>query len=147
MKQKLFLPILLIAVLFSACKKESTNDKQSEHSDSVIAVIHGSDSITIAKTSIDWEGEYKGILPCEDCDGMEISLTLNFDYTFSQSISYIGKGGPYESQGNFEWGGSENIIVLKFEDGSQAKYLVSEEMITLLDENGERQGDEYVLRK
>jgi uncharacterized lipoprotein NlpE involved in copper resistance len=145
MKQKLFLLLTLVAVAFSSCKKEKTGDKRPDTDSAAVVEIPDGHTSQIA---VDWEGEYKGIVPCEDCDGMETSLILNFDNTFSQSLTYIGKGGPYESKGTFEWDETGSIVILKFEDGSEARYKVGEGMISLLDEYGYPiEGGEYVLKK
>lgn len=133
MKQKLFLLLTVVVVIFSACKKEKTTESKLTETDSV-EVVEVPDTIHTAKNAIDWEGEYKGIMPCEDCDGVETAVYLNFDNTFTQSLNYIGKGGPYESKGAFTWDEAGNIIKLNFEDGSTAKYQVEEGKLTLLDE-------------
>lgn len=146
MKTNKFLLIAIVFIVFASCKKEKTNDETPDK-DSIV-VVEIPDTVHTAKTSIDWEGEYKGILPCEDCDGMETTILLNFDNTFVQTVNYIGKGGPYESKGSFEWDETGNSVVLKFDDGSQAKYMIGEGKISLLDDYGNSlESDEYVLRK
>lgn len=146
MKQKLFLLLTIISIVFSACKKAETKDEKPTQ-DSVTVETEVPDTHT-TQNSVDWEGEYKGITPCEDCDGVETAVMLNFDNTFTQSLNYIGKGGPYESKGTFEWDESGSKITLKFDDGSEAKYFVSEGYISLLDDYGMPiEGEEYVLRK
>lgn len=147
MKQKLFLLVLLITVIFSACKKERTSDERHE-TDSIDVIVTEPDTLHTAKNSIDWEGEYKGITPCEDCDGVETAIMLNGDSTFTQSLTYIGKGGPYETKGVFEWDETGSKVTLKFDDGSEAKYAVGEGFISLLDDYGlPIEGEDYVLRK
>lgn len=147
MKKKIFLLLTIVAVLFSACKKTGTKE-ESPAEDSISVTTEISESRTTPDVTLDWEGEYKGILPCADCDGMEVSLILNFDSTFTQSTHYIGKGGPYEEEGTFSWDETGGIVVLKLTDGSEAKYRVEEDMLILLDEYGyPYEGDEYVLRR
>lgn len=146
MKTKIFLLVVIVSIIFTSCKKEKTSDERPD-TDS-IAIVEAPDTVHTTQNSIDWEGEYKGITPCEDCDGVEMSVVLNFDNTFTQSLNYIGKGGPYESKGTFEWDETGSKVTLKFEDGSEAKYLVGEGMISLLDDYGiPIEGDDYVLRK
>lgn len=146
MKQKLFLLLTLVAITFSACKKADSKEEQPGN-ESIEVTSEAPDGHT-SQIAIDWEGEYKGTLPCADCDGMEISLILNFDSTFLQTTNYIGKGGPYEEKGPFNWDETGGIVILKFEDGSEAKYRVGEGSLALLDEYGYPiEGEEYVLRK
>ncbi len=147
MKTNIFLLIAIVFIVFASCKKEKTSDERPE-TDSIDVIVTEPDTMHTAKNSIDWEGEYKGITPCEDCDGVETSIILNFDNTFTQSLNYIGKGGPYESSGTFEWDATGSKVTLKFEDGSEATYQVGEGMISLLDEYGYPiEGDGYVLKK
>lgn len=139
MKQKTLLSIIIFAVVFTACKKEKPEAKDERvSSDSVAVTIDAETNVDIStsKDAIDWEGEYKGIVPCEDCDGIETAIFLGYDNTFTQSLLYIGKGGTYESGGIFAWDKSGNVIELKFDDGSTAKYKVGEGKISLLDEYG-----------
>ena len=148
MKTRIVFLTILVGLLVGSCKKSAQKeDQQSPEGDS-ITVIQPIDTVHTSQNSIDWEGEYKGIMPCEDCDGVETALMLNFDYTFTQSVTYIGKGGPYLTKGTFSCDETGFIGTLKFEDGSLAQYLVGEGTISLLDMDGSPlEGDEYVLRK
>ena len=145
MNKKLIFFLAISAVLISSCKKAETNDeKPSEDSVQVAAP----DPAHTSQNSLDWEGEYKGIVPCEDCDGVETSVKLNYDSTFTQSLNYIGKGGPYESTGTFSWDASGGVITLNFSDESKARYRVGEGTLSLLNDDGTPiEGDDYVLRK
>lgn len=146
MKKKIFLLIILTSVILIGCKKESTSNKERENDS--ISVSTEMDTVHTTQNSIDWEGEYKGIIPCEDCDGVETSLVLNFDSTFILTKSYIGKGGPYESSGVFRWDESGRVIMLEFDDGSEAMYLTGEGTLSLLNDDGSPiEGEDYVLRK
>lgn len=146
MKQKLFLLLTITSVLFTACKK--TDSKEEKPAEDSISVVTDVPDMHTSQIAVDWEGEYKGILPCGDCDGMEISLILNADSSFQQSTNYIGKGGPYDESGTFSWDETGSIVTLQFKDGSEAKYKVGEGTLALLDDYGYPiEGDEYVLRK
>ena len=48
-------------------------------------------SADTARTSLDWNGIYKGTVPCSDCEGTQVLLELKQDGTYMQSFSYIGK--------------------------------------------------------
>ncbi len=50
--------------------------------------------------SLDWAGEYKGVVPCADCEGIETSLTLNMDQSYQLSTIYLGKDATaFKQQG------------------------------------------------
>ena len=57
---------LVVSLMVSGCSvsNESTSSavKESAYADT-------------SKTSLDWNGEYQGLLPCADCEGIEIKLT------------------------------------------------------------------------
>ena len=56
-----------------------------------------------SQNSLDWQGTYKGITPCADCDGIETELVLNKDLTYVIKTKYLGKGDgkTLEESGNF----------------------------------------------
>lgn len=89
-----------------------------------------------AQTSLDWNGTYKGVLPCANCDGIETKLTLNEDKTYVISELYQGKGDtkPFESKGKFSFDKTGNIVTLDATDKRQ--YFVSENRIIALDQEG-----------
>ena len=76
MKQKLFLLLTVVAITFSACKKADSKEEQPAN-DSIEMTSEVPEGHT-SNIAVDWEGEYKGIIPCEDCDGVETSLILNY---------------------------------------------------------------------
>lgn len=44
-----------------------------------------------AKNSLDWAGTYKGVLPAADAEGMDVTIVLSPEYTFTKTYSYVGK--------------------------------------------------------
>jgi copper homeostasis protein (lipoprotein) len=42
-------------------------------------------------TSIDWAGNYQGILPCADCEGIKTQILLNKDLSYVLETQYLGK--------------------------------------------------------
>lgn len=93
-----------------------------------------------AFNSLDWQGTYKGTLPCADCAGIDYTLTLNEDETYTLTQVYQGKedGGQFSSNGKFHWDTKGSVITL--EDGSEKpnQYFVGENMLMKLDINGEK---------
>lgn len=149
MKQNIyFIALAAFVLLFSACRKETQTAGTDKVNDTITVEILETDTLQAEPEMefTDWEGEYRGILPCEDCDGAETVIALYFDSTFTQNVTYIGRGGPYESRGTFTFEGGN--LLLKFEDGSEALYKVEDGVLKLLDEEGEAyESDDYTLRK
>lgn len=98
---------------------------------------------------------YYGILPCDDCDGVETTLVLTVNQgldggTYKLIEKYIGRGNAsLELQG--DWTASEGltedpdaeIIVIDPEDEEAIRgfYILSEDQIEDLDEYGNRFND------
>lgn len=148
MKLRFSYSILLIVLLLTACvkmQKESSNN-------SVDTIYTPVDSAEINPTEkAYWVGDYKGTMPCEDCEGVATSIRLNEDSTYTQQTEYIGKGDPVTDQGKCRWNDDGTIISLISGDGSQQDYLLQEGSLTLLDSQGRvpegELASEYVLKK
>lgn len=88
--------------------------------------------------SLDWAGEYKGVVPCADCEGIETSLTLNMDNSYQLSTIYLGKDAtPFKQQGSFEWDAKGSVIRLLNQKDGPALYKVGENQLFQLDMEGQ----------
>ncbi len=140
MKKHLLL-FLVVASLFSfSCNNKSAKGK------STMDTSHNS------ANSLDWNGNYKGTLPCADCPGILNELTLNNDNTYILRIKYLGRDSiAQEESGSFSWNSEGNTITLENSKNRPAKYFVGENKITQLDLNGNRitgaLAENYVLTK
>jgi uncharacterized lipoprotein NlpE involved in copper resistance len=111
------------------------------------------DTSHAAHDNLDWPGMYFGFLPCDDCKGVKTTLGLNKNHSYILITQYIGKSErEFVEKGKFTWGTQERTIVLTPRKSSATKYfLVGEDMLTQLDENGERfsgeQAHRYILRR
>lgn len=92
-----------------------------------------------SRTSLDWNGTYKGVLPCADCEGIEIRLTIKSDGGFERSMKYLGKDdGLFFDRGTFEWDDMGRTILLTGENGESQAYQVGENVLFHLDQEGNR---------
>jgi len=101
------------------------------------------DSLHHAQNALNWEGKYKGVLPCADCEGIETIISLYTNKTFKATFKYLGKGklSGYSSSGKMSWL-NDNTIALADASGSVTKYFVGENQLIQLDFDGKRiQGD------
>lgn len=88
-----------------------------------------------SRTAVDWQGNYQGVLPCADCEGIEIGLTLNKDNSYSMHRKYLGKEtSGANSSGTFTWTADGNKIVLSDNQMLQ----VGENQLFWLDTEGNR---------
>lgn len=130
MKEKLLVVVLLVLGLVS-CKKQEPISDETQISTEII------DNHT-AKTSLDWNGTYEGILPCADCEGIITIITLNPDGTFSSKEEYQKEPNLIvENKGSFYWDDSGFVITLEEEEGEFKKsFKVIENAIICLDNEG-----------
>ena len=131
--------------LLAACGNSAkTNNSTSADSTATEVVdIHN------AETSLDYEGTYKGVFPAADCPGIETTLTLNPDKTFTLHSVYIDRDSSFDEKGTYTLEG--NILTLKEEGGEISYYKVEENKVRLLnDDKQEITGalaEHYILSK
>jgi copper homeostasis protein (lipoprotein) len=89
--------------------------------------------------SLDWNGTYKGMIPCADCEGIETWLTLNLDKTYLLKTKYKGKSESFqEKSGRFNWNTAGSTITLDGIGNAPNQYLVGEGKLFQLDMAGKR---------
>ena len=77
------------------------------------------------------EGNYKGTIPCADCEGIEIDLYLSDEFTYELRKSYKGKPG------------NENVV--------SGGFTLQKDWVIHLDENAgepsyfKRNGDQFMV--
>ena len=144
--------MLCTILLFISCKKEINEVEIKTDSISKVAIEKEMDAHN-SQNSLDWQGTYKGVTPCADCEGIETELTLNEDLTFTLKTKYLGKadGKVFQETGNFVWDKTGGIISLEGLKGRPSQYKVGENRLMQLDREGNViEGDlaeKYVLTK
>ncbi|MCA0934415.1 copper resistance protein NlpE N-terminal domain-containing protein [Vibrio alginolyticus] len=87
--------------------------------------------------ALDWSGTYLGTIPCADCPGIDISITLNQDGTYKLEQTYQDRDtAPLTSEGQFIWNESKDTITLTNEQVPN-QYFVGEDVLMKLDMHGE----------
>ena len=142
-KQVLICVLAALVIGIVSCKPQQNGAKTNESS----SVIAGDNS----KNSLDWEGSYSAILPCDDCGGIQISVDLNVDGTYKMKEVYFGKeDSDTDVSGKLTWDKGGNSITVG-EGQSEKKFLVGEGMLYMLDKDGNKmtgeQLDSYALVK
>ena len=86
-----------------------------------------------AEISLDYYGVYEGVLPCAGCEGIKTVIHLRPENRYYKTSTYLGKGDDavFETEGNFSWEASGNVILLDV-DGQEGRYFVGESFILIM---------------
>ncbi|MFA0960423.1 META domain-containing protein [Roseivirga sp. BDSF3-8] len=123
--------LFILASLICSC----TNNRQSTVLDAQTEAEETSQSVDMhnSRNSLDWSGTYRGTLPCNDCEGIQTTITLKQGGVFEKSYRHkeVDELFTYES-GSFRWNDSGGQITLS----SGEQYKVGENLLIPLGSNG-----------
>ena len=144
----IILPAAIALVSLSCAGNKSAARKEAPATAEKQAMMHDSHS---SQNSLDWYGVYSGVIPCADCEGIEVRIALQRDGSFTRILKYPGKEqNVFSDEGKLIWDESGNKITLKGESGDQ-QYQVGESWLLHLDREGNRitgdLADKYRLAK
>ena len=139
--------ILIIVISVVSCSMLSCgpNEKKNQL---ILSEMAGN-----SKISVDWAGSYSGIIPCADCEGIFIVITLNENLTYEMTMDYLGKPANFEIvfKGNFSWNDQGSIITLDKEEEGMKMFKIGENKIIMLDIHGNeiagQLANNYILEK
>lgn len=149
---KKYLLILSVAGALVSCggnlrKAAATGSTACETETATIETISAGHT---AETSLDWLGSYEGTLPAADCPGIETTIVLAADGSYTLRMEYLERDTAFDEEGTFRIEG--NLLTLVPSDGGQPGYYqVEENRLRHLD--ADRQpitgelADHYVLQK
>ncbi|WP_438928431.1 copper resistance protein NlpE [Sphingobacterium lactis] len=136
---------------FGACT--SNANKQLESKDSVETTALDSqvtDTVHTSQNSLDWNGTYKGVIPCADCPGIETTVVLNPDLTFTYTGVYQERDTKVEDTGKFMWHNNGSVVHLMGKNVNMKLKVGENQLISLDQEGNPIEGplkDHYILTK
>lgn len=146
MRKKFYLAAVLSITILAGCNNgKRANDRVSTNTDTIqVPDMHN------AESSLDYFGEYKGTIPAADCPGIEVTLILNKDNTYTQKYIYIDRDTAFDETGTFTIKG--NILTTTSKDnGEKFYYKVEEGRIVMLDADKQpitgALADNYILKQ
>jgi len=129
--------ILVAAGLLSTSCASTRSTKDNQPAAPVTKQLLAQESHS-SNNSLDWQGVYRGVIPCADCEGIDTRIILKRDGSFHRSLQYLGKDEKvFSDEGKFSWDNSGNKITLKGDLGQQ-QYQVGENQLFHLDRDGNR---------
>ncbi len=104
-----------------------------------------------SRNSLDWSGTYRGVLPCADCPGIDIVISLWPDNRYSFQRRYKSKSTDIiTTTGSVTWNADGNSISVA-DDGTTTQFKVAENQLIMLDQTGNQitgpLADHYKLTK
>ena len=151
MKKNLLLcgTVAALTLSLASCNSAGKGSDNAEATTDSVAVE--AEPATAASAAFDKTGVYTGVIPCGDCSGIETTLELRADGTYSLTEIYKDKkDGRFESSGKFQWDAA-NACITVGEGEDLISYIVEGDHLVMLDQDGHRVtgelADHYVLTK
>src|SRR5690606_23213078 len=136
---KKFLLSLSIILILAGCK---TNVEDTEHvnADDVIPFNASQIDAHNSRNSLDWEGSYSGVLPCEECVGIDTFIRINRDHSYTITQRFVDKEDKVSeeitAEGTFFWNEEGSSITFENIQGEISTFRVNELFLTPLNKNG-----------
>lgn len=118
--------ILTAVVTLVACGGNSTSKMQTgQVAEEEVVDMH------TAANSLDYVGVYKGTLPAADCPGIEVTITLRADGTYTEINNYIERD-TFTTTGKYTV--EDNLLTLETEGFDRPDYYkIEENRLRMLD--------------
>lgn len=131
------LSLALTALLLAACDNNKPPETTRDAETTSPAAATDMSANDTAATALDWPGEYKGVLPCSDCQGIETELELKMDKTYELSEEFLGRANGQESKitGTFEFDPNDPAVIILDQAANNRKFFVGENFIEARDVN------------
>ncbi|WP_417429404.1 copper resistance protein NlpE [Halpernia sp.] len=120
---KLSLLIVVLSAISCAQKKENREEFKNEHKveekrvDGTAPVVVAGEGNRLSIEKL--EGNYKGLLPCADCPGIETELKLKKDGTYKLESEYKERSTKIEEEGTFSVSPDGHVILKSNKTGEQ----------------------------
>lgn len=138
------LTFILAITLFSSCTKSKKQEQKEEKQERQKEVVDGHTS----QTSLDWSGTYKGVIPCADCPGIEMTVKLSEDQKIEIKSVYQSRDSEFIEDSEFEWL-DDGLRIYSEIDEQKYYFKIEENRIVYLDQEGNKVNSDlnYTLKK
>lgn len=132
--------LVVLALVFASCNTGKQSGNSANKSEGEIEMSPEFIAEHSSRSAVDWAGVYKGMIPCADCEGIDVEIQLNEDNSYKMVMNYLGReDSKFTNQGLFEWdetGGKVRFIVE--DEGRGNWYRVGENNLLMLDAEGNK---------
>ena len=132
--------LVVLALVFASCNAGKQSGNSANKSEGEIEMSAEFMAEHSSRSAVDWAGVYKGMIPCADCEGIEVEIQLKEDNSYKMVMNYLGRGdSKFTDEGLFEWdetGGKVRFIVE--DEGVGNWYRVGENNLLMLDAEGNK---------
>lgn len=153
----LFFCVLVLSACGERGNGNTLSDTNTDSSIDYTVIVPGNSDTVIndghnAANSLDWSGTYNGVLSCADCPGINttISLSGNNTYTIVTKYERKNKIESVSQEGSFIWVDGSTIKLLDRKN-EPAFYFVAENKLIQLDLAGKKIkgsiAEKYILTK
>jgi uncharacterized lipoprotein NlpE involved in copper resistance len=137
MRSRIINIFVFTAASLGSCKQQA--GKAAGKTDSHL--VKTDTQIIVADTVIRYRS-YSGVLPCSNCEGIQITINLMGDYSYQKLSNRLGKKGKkigetIDETGRWMLHGRDTVQLLDVTDGPN-KYLKTDTSLIQLDGSGER---------
>jgi|GEM_PF-6451612 len=137
------LTLLLLSLFIIQCKTKSVTKAEAEEE---VVEPH------INKNIIDWVGTYSGLLPCDDCRGIQTTVNIKEGLFIEVTSLYLNKAKTTKAtSAKFNWDQVQNIISFNDQNDQLIRIRLEDQQITYLVDGYENLEEDiakqYVLKK
>lgn len=146
MKYVWIIGLLGVAIL-SGCTQSADTSGEILNDDSDIVIVDMTNDVDDHSVVYDVVGTYAWTTPCADCPGIDTSLELSDDMTYSMSVAYQDRDvTPETTTGTYSLDGDRVIL-----SDTPLSYKIGEDTLTQLDMTGNEisgsLADRYILTR
>lgn len=98
-----------------------------------------------------WTGTYRGTLPCPDCEGVRIALTLYKDATYELQTEQMGADKRHSRKGSFTFNADETRVTMDANGQNRSFDILPPNALRMLGKDGKPvsgpDAERFILRK
>lgn len=132
MMKKTVLCFSLLSLILLGCSKPENKPTQTKAAEPAELTASQNAPAELSSPPIEsnngmrFKGDYEGVFPCADCEGLKTELELKSDFSYELSEEYLGKGKGHEFKvkGTFHQDANDPNLIQLDQAGNKRKFLL-----------------------